>query len=345
MTSKNIANLAAGTYKVVVTDAAHCTDSLTAILSHSGNLTDNAVVAEITCYGLSNGSINLSPSGGTSPYSYVWGNSDTSHQISNLAAGNYNVTITDQSGCSFVTSISVNQPTQLTASVNSHNITCYGSSNGSFNVIPAGGTSPYTFSNNDSNELNLAPGIYSVTVIDNNGCNATVSDTITQPDSLSLVLTVTNATTFGANNGNIVLTVSGGNPGYTYDWNDGNISKNDSNLVAASYCVIVTDLHSCIDSACATVSQPTGISDNEWMEKLTTYSTGGSLIIDVVLKNEMHCSVELFDITGNLIVSSKPVLAPQLNLQWTDAALSSGCYLVRVITDAGIISRKIVLVR
>ena len=290
-TTQDISNLAAGTYSVIVTDTAGCSATLSAILSHSGNLMANPTVGDVSCFGLTDGSINLSPSGGTGPYGFLWNNSDTAHQLSNLAAGSYTITVTDQSGCTLVTSVSVTQPALLTATTTNYNVSCYGAANGTFIVVPSGGTIPYTFSNNDSIERNLAPGIYSVTITDDKGCNATVSDTVTQPDSLALTLTVTNASAFGANNGAIALTVAGGTAGYIYDWSNGTATQNDSNLVAASYCVRVTDQNSCIDSACAMVSQPSGIENIQWLENLTTYTSGGSLVSRCSLK--MKCIARL----------------------------------------------------
>jgi SprB repeat len=344
-TTKNIANLAAGPYSVVVTDTAGCSASLSATLSHAGNLTVNPIVANVTCFGLSNGSITLTPAGGTAPYNFNWYNNDTAHQLTGLANGSYDVTITDQGGCTLVTSVAVSQPTLLTATTSVTNVTCYGSANGSYTITPNGGTSPYTFSPGTGAGQNLAPGIYTVTVIDNNGCNAVVNDTITQPDSISLALTVTNASAFGANDGLIVLSASGGTGNYSYNWSDGISTANDSNLVADTYCVTVTDQNQCADSACATVTQPTGIAGNSWMQKLTTYTSGGNLIIDVTLANEMRCSVELYDITGNLINTSQPENTPHFNMQWPMAPLASGCYMIRVITSEGFISKKVIIIK
>ena len=128
----------------------------------------------INCFGQSTASISVTASGGTAPYTYSWSNSVTTQNNPNIPAGSYNVTITDSKTCTGTASISVSQPTALTVTPSVTNISCKGGNNGSINLVVNGGTGIKTFlwSNGatSQNISGLAPGSYSVTVTDANGC-------------------------------------------------------------------------------------------------------------------------------------------------------------------------------
>lgn len=101
----------------------------------------------ISCYDVPNGSINLSVSGGTTAYSYLWSNGATTQNISGLQAGTYSVTVTDANGCTASANATLTQPaaTLNTTISTASNVSCYGLSNGSLNLNVTGGTSPYSY--------------------------------------------------------------------------------------------------------------------------------------------------------------------------------------------------------
>jgi aminopeptidase-like protein len=139
----------------------------------------------VLCFGASTGSIDVSVSGGTSPYTYNWGGGITTQDRSGLAAGTYTVTVTDANACTKTVSATITQPSALTVSETNVDVLCFGANTGSIDVTVSGGTSPYTYNwgggITTQDRTGLAAGTYTVTVTDANSCTKTVSATITQP--------------------------------------------------------------------------------------------------------------------------------------------------------------------
>lgn len=135
----------------------------------------NSAITNVSCIGESDGSINLTISGGTPPYTFQWSTGATTEDINNLPAGNYDVTISDNSGnCSLERSYSVTEPTPISLSADISPEVSPGA--GAINLMVTGGTAPYSFSwsNGATTEdiFGLFAGSYSVTVTDDNGCTA-----------------------------------------------------------------------------------------------------------------------------------------------------------------------------
>lgn len=162
------------------------TYSITVTLS-CPTISGTTVVTNVSCNGGSNGAINLTPTGGSAPYTFDWGSGVSTEDRTGLAAGAYSVTITDANGCTGTVNATIIQPSAISLALNSQtNITCFGSSTGSASVIPSGGSSPYTYSwspigGTAATASQLPAGSYTVTVTDNNGCTAQRNFTITQP--------------------------------------------------------------------------------------------------------------------------------------------------------------------
>ena len=176
--AQNQTSLAAGIYEVTVTDANGCNalESFT-VTEPDASLTAEGIVTNVLCFGESTGSISLSVNGGTSPYAFAWSNGSGAQNQTSLAAGNYEVTVTDANGCSALESFTVTEPdASLTAEGIVTNVLCFGESTGSISLSLNGGTSPYAFAwSNGSgaqNQTSLAAGIFEVTVTDANGCSA-----------------------------------------------------------------------------------------------------------------------------------------------------------------------------
>ncbi len=349
--TQNLNNLAAGTYSVTITDANSCSASLTAIVSNAGSLNVQQVANEVTCNGLSNGSISITPAGGTSPYQYSWSNNSTTQNLSNIPAGSYVVTVTDNAGCTLISSISVTQPQLLSAVPTSTNVSCFGLNNGLVNLAVTGGTTPYSYAWTGTSDVgqnigNLSSGNYLVTVSDANHCTASASANVSAPDSISLNFTITNVSASGASDGHISLTVSGGTSAYTYNWSNNSTTQNLSNLTAGNYCVTVTDQNNCSVDRCETVSQPTGIDQMDWAQYFEVVTMGSDLLIDAVFTQDMNCGLQIYDMTGRLIYNMpQNICSSILHLRLDESRLTSGCYLVRIATGQGTMSRKVEILR
>lgn len=177
-------------------------------------LTANATQLNgVSCNGGNNGSAIASPVGGALSYTFNWSTGVHTATVSNLSAGSYTVTITDSEGCSATGSVTITQPGVLAANVSATPQTINGVNNGSATVTPTGGAAPYSVKwSNDATSLtimNLAPGNYTVTVTDNNGCTKSNVATV---NAVSCTITgetsVTNLQCAGANTGSATANVS-----------------------------------------------------------------------------------------------------------------------------------------
>lgn len=262
-TSLTITGKTAGLYVCTATDANGCTKSLNVnITQPSSALSGTAVTSNVSCFGGSNGSINLTPSGGTAPYSFNWGGGITTEDRTGLVAGTYSVIITDFNGCTTTVNATITQPNaSVSGATVVSNVSCFGGSNGSINLTSTGGTAPYTFNwgggITSEDRTGLVAGTYSVIITDFNGCSSTVNATVTQPTAvLAGTTTITSVSCFGGSNGSINLSPSGGTSPYTYNWGGGVTSEDRSGLIAGNYSVTITDFNGCIATVNATVNQP-----------------------------------------------------------------------------------------
>src|SRR5690606_3499144 len=206
----------------------------------------SAVTTAVSCNGGSNGTVDLTVTGGTAPYTYVWSNTATTEDMIGLAAGTYDVTVTDVNGCTATASATVTEPTVLMASLSSQtNIACNGGTTGSATITVTGGTAPYTYtwSNGATTATitNVVAGTYNVTVTDANGCTDTASVTLTEPTALSASAIATNVSCNGGSNGTVDLNVTGGTAPYTYVWSNTATTEDMVGLTAGTYDVTVTD--------------------------------------------------------------------------------------------------------
>jgi gliding motility-associated-like protein len=262
-TTANLTNVGAATYSVIITDANSCTASASATVTQPTALVINGTVADVLCSGGSNGSVAITVNGGVFPYSYAWSNGATTQNINGVVANTYTVTATDANLCNITASFNVTSPTPIVSSVTGTNVTCHGQANGTATLTVSGGTTPYSYlwSNFQAtqNLTGLSGGIYYVIITDANGCSKRDSVTILEPAAIVLGISSTDVSCNGGSNGSVTTTVSGGTGTITYLWSNGATTASLTNVVAATYSVIITDANSCTASASATVSQPTAL--------------------------------------------------------------------------------------
>lgn len=261
--TEDINTLAPGNYNVSVTDNNGCTKFIAFTVTEPAPLSGNGVVTDISCNGANDGAIQLTVSGGTAPYTFAWADDvmETGDSRSGLSPGNYTVTITDANGCIQVEPFNVSEPTALNAAYSQANVSCFGESTGLINLTITGGTAPYTYAWSNgaiTEDLNGVPsGNYTVTVTDNNGCTVTESMTITEPSApLTVTGSASQITCNGAADGIINVSVSGGTAPYAYNWSNGSTAEDLNSLPAGTYNLTVTDNNGCTETVSYTITDP-----------------------------------------------------------------------------------------
>lgn len=254
--ASSVSGIPAGSYTLIIKDILGCsltqTFSITQppplglTLSHTDEFCINA-----------DGSATVSVNGGTAPYSYTWTTSpvQTSSVATNLSTGNYTVNVKDAKGCNSQGMVTIGNISNMTLSFpNILNVSCNGACNGSVTAAISGGTGPYTYSwtgvSNGTTQAvsGLCNGTYSVKVTDSGGCYTTNTVSITEPTALSYSVNGINSICSGSNTV-LSASVSGGIPGYTYNWQPGNLSSGTvtvNPIVTTAYTLTVTDSKGCI---------------------------------------------------------------------------------------------------
>jgi len=221
----NPTNLAAGTYSLTVTDANGCTATASATINDGPIITISLTPFNSTCGGLDEGRILSAVSGGTAPYVYAWSNGATTDSVTNLAAGLYELTVTDANGCTATATTTINDGANINLTLTPVHPNCLGGNDGNINSNVSGGEAPYTYnwSNGATTDAisNLTAGDYALTITDANGCTVIGLATVNDGATINLTLTPTAPLCAGVNDGSISSSVSGGTAPYTYNWSNG----------------------------------------------------------------------------------------------------------------------------
>ena len=246
-------NLSSGTYTLTTNDLNGCVvTSIVTITQPTAVIVSFINQTNVTCFGASTGSVTASASGGNPGYSYSWmPGSLNSASISNLTAGTYTVTATDNFGCQVQNTVTITQPFfPLAVSVSSTPASCSGGTNGSISSSASGGSGPYTYNwmpgnYNGQNVLNVPGGNYTIKVTDSKGCIVTNSIIVMEPSQMILTTSSVNSTC-GAPNGQASVAASGGTSPFTYQWSpSGGTNSTTTGVVSGAYSVIVTDFNGC----------------------------------------------------------------------------------------------------
>ena len=263
--NSSISNLIPGTYTVTATDLNNCSATASATITQPNNMSVNLTATQITCNGANNGAIQASVGGGNGGNSYSWSNGGQSNSISNLSAGNYVLTVTDNQGCEKSASAVISQPNALESGLQVFHISC-GVGNGSATANPVGGTPPYSIEwsngNTGSNSGNLTAGNFSVNITDDNDCTVSENFEVESGNSLSVVLESGDISCFGLSDGTIDVLVGGGNAPFEFEWSNGSTDESLSGLSQGNYSVTVTDNEGCSGSASAIIGAPSAINLN-----------------------------------------------------------------------------------
>ncbi|MBN2520325.1 MAG: hypothetical protein JXB17_07475 [Bacteroidales bacterium] len=216
----------------------------------------SAIVNNVTRYEGSDGSIDITVTGGDLPYNFFWSNGKTSEDIDSLIAGVYSLTVTDKNNTTKSDTFEITQPENpdtipetvpLALTITGQDVSVFGGNNGAAFADVSGGIKPYIYnwSNGSTNKdiYNLVSGIYILTVTD--AIESVIFDSIfiSQPTENEIVIrySVIGPTLTGEDDGSIDITVSGGYPPYSYLWSNGAVTEDLLNLPAGDYSITVTD--------------------------------------------------------------------------------------------------------
>ncbi|WP_339700180.1 PKD domain-containing protein [Algoriphagus aquimarinus] len=226
---------------------------------------------QISCFGAGDGFIKLNPTGGNGVFTFSWagpnGFTSSNSSIDKLMPGTYQVKIEDEFGCSVSKTFDIKEPKKLISSViSTTKVLCAGDESGAIELAVLGGVvgAPYqfewlrngvSFPATTQNLSGIPAGMYSVTVIDVNGCSSVITGIeITEPAAAIVInYTKTDISCYGANDGSLDLDVSGGLPPYVINWSFGSNQSGFDNLGPGDYTLTVSDQSGCIRSQTITI--------------------------------------------------------------------------------------------
>lgn len=254
-TTATVTGLAAGTYSVTATDIDLGYAVGTITITQPPQLGVQVYGESQICGIVPDGKVTAVPFGGTPPYTYLWSTGATTAQITGLPEGTYTVTVTDAKGCTTAGSGTVYFWNEGIWLMETHtNVTCFGLNNGTAHVSAMSGTPPYTYLWSTGSVLpdvtGLAPGTYTVTVTDANGCSNFTNVNITQPPALTCTSTTVNAACGLA--GSATVIPGGGTPPYTIIWNTGSTNFTISGM-SGTYTATLSDANGCTKPVTVTI--------------------------------------------------------------------------------------------
>ncbi len=353
--TEDIAGLTPGSYMVTIEDGVGCF-----FVSAPYVITEPTAVAvtvdgfmNASCNSGADGSISITTSGGTPPYTYNWSNGATSEDLTGLSAGAYTGTVTDANGCTLVAGpVNITEPTMpisfmLDAMTD---VSCNGAADGEILITPTGGTPPYTYNwstgANTEDLTGLSAGTYEGTITDANGCTlASGPVSIVEPAPILLSAIHVDATpTGGGSDGSIDLMVSGGTAPYSYLWNTGATTEDLTGVTLGSYMVTVTDANGCVETYTQAVGN-TAVVDIEELQKFELFPNPTSGQTQVVLEFErpVDLSIRIVNVLGQVIFeeSDNQVKSNQYSIDMNKAA--AGTYFVHLQVEGAINTKQLIV--
>jgi gliding motility-associated-like protein len=280
-----VMGLCAGDYWVQVTDSFGCDTLINFTIIEPSALSVASQLTQVLCHGSFSGAIDLTVSGGTPPYSYLWNTGASSQDLNALAAGVYSVVITDANLCQVSFQYEITEPLPFELIIDKQDVTCKGEHNGHVVLSVSGATPPYDvqWSNGDIGFMadSLPAGVVSAIITDNNNCDTTVYVPIIEPDSLWVLADVENVKCHGGTDGAIMLEVSGGTLPYSFLWSNGATSATIQGLQAGYYEVWVTDSLECVATKTMQIVQPLPLTAAALVQPVSCKGYGdGSIVLE-----------------------------------------------------------------
>ncbi len=305
--ASSLDNLSEGTYSVTITDENGCTIIGEAEIEEADEFPIvNSELIDPTCYGETNGFIILSPGNINNVLSYLWPDNFTGNQRNDLAAGDYEVTVSTSSGCEKVLELTLDSPLEIQIDLETINISCFDEQDASIDVSVSGGKTPYVIELNGPNSFtnsilnnqsvgNLSAGEYTINTVDANGCIQENTIIINEPQAIIIQGVVSDASCFGETDGAIETIVSGGTGEYDYFWGGELFDNFIEEVPAGIYLVEVNDENGCFQERTFQINQPDRIfvensivhpsSDLDDDGSIELIITGGTAPYEVVWNN------------------------------------------------------------
>lgn len=281
-------NLPAGTYTFHVQDTRLCYFDTTITLTQPTRIVPGITVTNVNCNSGNDGTVTISATGGTSPYTYANGTGGYSGTTlyNGLPSGAYTFHVKDANNCIKDTTFNITQPTVLVATVVTDTPSCNGSSNGAFTVTGTGGTAPYTYAigtgafSSTNNFPGLAAGTYTLHVKDAHNCIKDTTITLTQPTAIGVTAQLKNSTCSTLANGKVTLTATGGTAPYTYANGTGTYGSSNvfTPLAAGTYTFHIKDNKGCIKDTTITVADTVFVAGSVTVTNATCFNTGNGSI-------------------------------------------------------------------
>lgn len=257
----NASGLGAGTYSCTITDSNGCTSSQSVSITEPAALSLNTTATDPSCANTCDGNLAVAVSGGTPGYTYSWSSGCNSANCANTCAGAYSILVTDLNGCADSAQLVLNSPAAISITSSFTNANC-NLSNGSASANATGGAGTFTYSwlpsGSGQSINNLPSGTYTVIATDANGCSDSAAVIVPNlPGVVAGTGTLTDVSCFGLSDGSAIVTASGGNPVYAFNWLP-NISTNDTanGIASGNYQVTVTDADGCTSTVTFSITQP-----------------------------------------------------------------------------------------
>lgn len=286
------------------------------------------------------GEIDLTISGGSGAVQYDWSNGQATEDVVDLPAGNVSVLLTDAAGCSADSSFQVNSIPAFDVTETITNILCHAGNDGEITIAVNGGTAPYDVLWNGIGQTgltasNLPAGTYNLTITDANNCQYTETYTVTEPASLTVSASITNASCASCS-GTVSLTVSGGNAPYTYQWaNSTTLSQVTG--TPGSYCVEISDANICMIDSCFVIYSTAGLEmQNQFA--LNVFPNPASESVQIHFPADWDGTskqVFIMDLSGKTIYTTS--LPGEMNeLEIPISAWSNGAYTYQIIAGTNV---------
>ncbi|MEM7572922.1 MAG: choice-of-anchor L domain-containing protein [Bacteroidota bacterium] len=351
--------LTAGEYQLTATDQFDCPIVLDITVEREPDVALVVESQDILCFGETTGAIEVNVNVGQAPLDFDWTGPGAANgdNPENLAAGLYQVVVTDGRGCSATSAVEIFEPPLLISAGTVTDVACGGDTSGVIDISTQGGTLPYSFIWQDGMNMEdrnqLPAGDYSLQITDANGCSISQDFTVSERPAMEVDFLVEAVDCPGESNGGVFISLSNGDAPYQYNWSTGETGTNLTNVVAGSYGLEITDANGCVINTTAVIPEPPNLSAEAIVENIRCFGTrdglieidlsGGSPsyqfrlnngpwqspntfvglergIYSVEVRDQNDCRLNLDNI---IIEEPAPIsvsLGPDIRLQWGDSA-------------------------